>query len=100
MSRARLVVVVLLALAVASIAHHQTKTPSPRKSASTRQTISPRPTIAGVSVLTQHNDNQRTGANLSETTLSTANVNIDQFGKLFTRTVSGYIYAQPLVAAD
>jgi len=47
-------------------------------------------------VLTQHNDNQRTGAYLGETTLTTANVNPGQFGKLFTRPVDGQIYAQPL----
>ena len=47
-------------------------------------------------VLTQHNDNGRTGAYLSETLLNTANVNVAQFGKLFTRPVDGQIYAQPL----
>lgn len=51
---------------------------------------------AQVSVLTQHNDNARTGANLQETTLTPANVNVNQFGKLFTRIVADIIWAQPL----
>lgn len=45
---------------------------------------------------TQHNDNMRTGANLKETVLNTKNVNVQQFGKLFTRFVEGQVYAQPL----
>lgn len=49
-----------------------------------------------VSILTQHNDNGRSGANLNETRLTAENVNIDQFGKLFTHEVSGFIYGQPL----
>jgi hypothetical protein len=47
-------------------------------------------------VLTQHNNNARTGANLQETLLNTSNVNVAQFGKLFERYVEGHIYAQPL----
>lgn len=47
-------------------------------------------------VLTQHNDNDRSGANLHETILNTSNVNVNHFGKLFERPVDAQIYAQPL----
>jgi outer membrane protein assembly factor BamB len=52
--------------------------------------------FAQVSVLTNKNDNTREGLNASETLLSAANVNSNQFGKLFTFNVDGYVSAQPL----
>ena len=52
---------------------------------------------AQVDVLTQHNDNSRTGASLRETVLTPANVNKAQFGMLFKRVVDDQLYTQPLV---
>ena len=53
---------------------------------------------AQVDVLTQHNDNARTGANLHEALLTPRNVNKTQFGMLFKRSVDDQLYTQPLVA--
>lgn len=57
-------------------------------------------TMGSIAVLTHHNDNGRTGTNLNETTLTTANVNPQKFGKLFDRQVDGQIYAQILYVSN
>lgn len=55
------------------------------------------PAFAQTSVLTQHNDNFRSGQNLTETILKPANVNANSFGLLFSQPVDGQLYAQPLI---
>ncbi len=49
---------------------------------------------------TWHNNNSRNGLNSKEVVLTTSNVRSSLFGKLFSRTVDGQIYAQPLYVAN
>jgi len=51
---------------------------------------------AQVAVTTYQYDNYRSGTNTLETTLTLANVNVDQFGREAIFNVTGYVYAQPL----
>jgi hypothetical protein len=51
---------------------------------------------AQVNVTTEQNDVGRTGQNLNETILTTANVNAAQFGLLFSQPVASPIRTQPL----
>lgn len=53
-----------------------------------------------IDVLTNRYDNSRSGVNSKETLLNTENVSISRFGKLFSRTVDGDLYAQPLIASN
>jgi hypothetical protein len=54
--------------------------------------------LAGV--YTYHNDLARDGVNQQEYALTASDVNSSSFGKLFSCTVDGAIYAQPLWAAN
>lgn len=47
-------------------------------------------------MVTSQHDNMRTGANVSEQILKPANVNVSQFGKVFSYPVDGAVFAQPL----
>jgi chitodextrinase len=61
------------------------------KSASATTYISVHP-----GVFTHHNDNARTGQNLSETVLSPSNVGSATFGKLASYSIDGIAHASPL----
>lgn len=53
-------------------------------------------TTASIDVVTWHNDNARTGQNISETVLTTSNVASASFGKINFFTMDGKVDAQPL----
>lgn len=53
-----------------------------------------------VDVLTQHNNPERSGANLNETILTPKEVQSGRFGRLFHWDVDGQIYGQPLFVSD
>ena len=58
------------------------------------------PASAQVNVLTQHNDNFRSGSNTAETILTPANVNATTFGTIGSLPVDGMIAAQPLFMSN
>jgi hypothetical protein len=56
--------------------------------------------VAGVDVITYHNDSGRTGQNLSEPLLTPTNVKAASFGLLRLLPVDGKVDAQPLVLSN
>jgi hypothetical protein len=63
-------------------------------------TVNPIGVTSALDVVTYHYDNQRTGQNLNETTLTTANVTQSRFGKLGELIVDGKVDAQPLYLSN
>jgi outer membrane protein assembly factor BamB len=62
--------------------------------------LDPPPPASNPQVLTYHNDNQRTGANLQERILTPANVNAATFGKIAMLNVQGKVDAEPLYVSS
>jgi uncharacterized protein YjdB len=54
----------------------------------------------GVNLATWQVDNNRSGLNAGEQSLSPANVNPQMFGKLFSYLVDGYVYGEPLLVSN
>jgi hypothetical protein len=80
----------LLSLVGCTVAACSTE-PSDDGAATTEQHLA-----SNVHVLTSRNDTNRTGANPNEKVLTTSNVKSASFGRIFSRSVDGQIYAQPL----
>src|ERR1039458_3198920 len=61
--------------------------------------LEPRRLLA-TNITQYHVDSQSTGANLTETELTTSNVNAADFGQLYNTPVDGQVYAEPLVLTN
>jgi hypothetical protein len=71
------------------------------KITSNTATLTVNPASTGTTdVLTYHNDIARTGQNLTETTLTTSNVNSAKFGKIGFFSVDGLVDGEPLYASQ
>ena len=55
---------------------------------------------SGANVPMFHMDQNRSGANLTETILNPSNITPQSFGKLFSQLVDGYVYGQPLLVSN
>jgi uncharacterized protein YjdB len=58
------------------------------------------PAATGVNIPTWHVDNNRSGLNAHETSLTPTNVGPSTFGKLFSLPIDGYAYAEPLLMSN
>src|SRR5271167_875274 len=56
--------------------------------------------LLATSITQYHVDAQSTGANLTETQLTSSNVNAADFGQLYNTPVDGQVYAEPLVMTN
>ena len=56
--------------------------------------------LAAQDVTTWHNDMARIGVKARESVLTPANVNSQQFGRVFSFAVIGDVYAQPLYVSQ
>ena len=63
-------------------------------------TVNSGPAASSIDVVTYHYDNSRTGQNLKETVLTSANVNSTKFGKLGELAVDGLVDAEPLYLSN
>ena len=86
------------ATATATVTVTATQTTMATATATVTATATSTPAVY-TDVLTYHNDNARTGQNLTEQTLTTSNV-MTSFGQLFQDSVDGLVDAQPLIKSQ
>ncbi len=96
--RRMVIMVMLFIVSISGATAHSPAAPTPIRGA-------PAPANRDVqhpedAVTTRSYNNQRTGAALNETILNTSNVNVAQFGKIFTRPIDGQMYATPLYVPE